>query len=454
MHQKILFTPVGGTDPISATNCFDGAILHICRHYQPDKVIMYMSKEMLVNQEKDDRYRYCLNKLCELQNRKMECEIIERRELTNVHEFDFYYEDFQKIIHGIYGTMDETDELLLNVSSGTPAMKSGLLVLQTMEEYPAKLIQVATPERRINEHHYKDYDVFTLWELDEDNQPGVDNRCSEIACPSLQKLKKEEVIKKHILSYDYRAALTVADTMGKQDTQKYRGYLELAEKRLLLDISEVDKLAKKLEFDCIPVKASSERMLFEYALGMQIKLKNGEYVDFIRAITPILVDLFELVLKVQCKIDINNYCKWITKRDGTKLRRWDMEKLRGTEIEKVLNEAFSGSFNQNGDVYSIHIKALIEYFSTDAQLKELICNLRLTEEKIRNTAAHDIVSVTEITIKNRTGFSADKIMQMIQKLFIYTGIKIKKEYWDSYDQMNQAILQKMELIEAWAHCIL
>ena len=97
MHQKILFTPVGGTDPISATNCFDGAILHICRHYQPDKVIMYMSKEMLVNQEKDDRYRYCLNKLCELQNRKMECEIIERRELTNVHEFDFYYEDFQKM---------------------------------------------------------------------------------------------------------------------------------------------------------------------------------------------------------------------------------------------------------------------------------------------------------------------------------------------------------------------
>lgn len=67
--------------------------------------------------------------------------------------------------------------------------------------------------------------------------------------------------------------MTVADTMGKQDTKKYRGYLEMAEKRLLLDISEVDKLAKKLEFDCIPVKASSERMLFEYALGMQIKLK-------------------------------------------------------------------------------------------------------------------------------------------------------------------------------------
>ena len=42
-----------------------------------------------------------------------------------------------------------------------------------------------------------------------------------------------------------------------------------------------------------------------------------------------------------------------------------------------------------------------------------------------------------------TGFSADKIMQMIQKLFIYTGIKIKKEYWDSYDQMNEVLLSKI-----------
>ena len=47
MNEKILFTPVGGTDPISSTNCFDGAILHICRYYKPNKVIMYMSKEML-----------------------------------------------------------------------------------------------------------------------------------------------------------------------------------------------------------------------------------------------------------------------------------------------------------------------------------------------------------------------------------------------------------------------
>ena len=37
----------------------------------------------------------------------------------------------------------------------------------------------------------------------------------------------------------------------------------------------------------------------------------------------------------------------------------------------------------------------------------------------------------------------EKIMKMIQKLFSYTGIKVKKEYWDSYDLMNQEILEKI-----------
>ena len=56
--KKILFSPIGGTDPIS--NFRDGAMLHICRIYKPDIVYLYLSKEMCEFQKKDDRYRYCL----------------------------------------------------------------------------------------------------------------------------------------------------------------------------------------------------------------------------------------------------------------------------------------------------------------------------------------------------------------------------------------------------------
>ena len=44
MGKRILFSPVGGTDPIKY--CSDGSMLHICRHYQPDEVVLYLSKEI------------------------------------------------------------------------------------------------------------------------------------------------------------------------------------------------------------------------------------------------------------------------------------------------------------------------------------------------------------------------------------------------------------------------
>ena len=89
MGKTILFTPVGGTDPISSTNCQDGSMLHICRAYQPDKIIMYMSKEMLEFQEMDDRYRYCIERLGKMQGHDYEIEIVERRELTKVHAVSY-----------------------------------------------------------------------------------------------------------------------------------------------------------------------------------------------------------------------------------------------------------------------------------------------------------------------------------------------------------------------------
>ena len=320
MNKTILFTPVGGTDPISSTNCYDGSMLHICRVYKPDIVIMYMSKEMLDYQEKDNRYRYCLDQLMKLQKRKMEYRIIERRNLTKVHEFDYYYQDFRMIIEKIHENMDDSDTLLLNVSSGTPAMKSGLLVLQTLGEFPAKPIQVATPEEKINEHSHKDYDVQLLWELDEDNCENYKNRCKEVTCPTLSKIKKEEIIKKHISVYDYKAAIDVAETLAENETENYRDLLYLANARMLLDFASVDKAIVKTGVQCLPVRSSSDRKYFEYALNTDVKLKRGEYADFIRAITPLIVDLFELVIKKELKIDINKYCDQ-KKQNGTIVRK-------------------------------------------------------------------------------------------------------------------------------------
>lgn len=441
MGKTILFTPIGGTDPISSTNYQDGSMLHICRVYQPDKIIMYMSKEMLDYQEQDDRYRYCIRLLGEMQKHTYEIEIVERRELTRVHEFDFFYQDFRNIIREIYKELEEDDILLLNVSSGTPAMKSGLLVLQTLGEFPAKLIQVSTPEHRINEHIHDGYDVETLWKLDVDNNENYENRCKEIKCPTLSGIKKEEMIKKHVAVYDYQAALDIADTLSIQETEAYRDMIELASRRLLLDFSGVDKICAKNGVQCLPVRASSDRKYFEYALSVDIKLRKEEYADFVRAITPLIVDLFEMILRKQCNVNVDEYC---TVNNRAQSRRWSRMKLEGTRVGEILEKEYQNQF-QYKDVYSVHLKTLIENMSQDAELIRLIQNVRRVEEAIRNLAAHQIISVTNESIRQRTGFTAVQIMDMIKRLFSYTGISIKKEYWNSYDRMNQMIIEKMSI---------
>ena len=57
--KRILFSPIGSTDPISRQ--YDGAMLHIIRKYRPEKVYVYMSKEMCELEDKDHRYSWCLD---------------------------------------------------------------------------------------------------------------------------------------------------------------------------------------------------------------------------------------------------------------------------------------------------------------------------------------------------------------------------------------------------------
>lgn len=447
MNQTILFTAVGGTDPISEDNYYDGSMMHICRYYRPDKVIMYMSKEMLDKQEKDDRYRYCLENLAKQQDRDMEYEIIERRNLTRVHEFDYFYQDLRNVFEELFSKMDETDTLILNISSGTPAMKSGLLVLQTLGEFPAKLIQVATPEKRLGTHtHAEQYDRELMWQLNQDAEKYAENRCKEVSCPTLSKLKKEEIIKKHIKAYDYRAALDAADTLSEEESAAYRDLIYLAERRLMLDFSNMDCVAEKWNFQCVPVRTSSERKYFEYALSMDIKLRKKEYADFIRAISPLIVDLFELILKKQCGITVEDYCHYV-KRKGFdySMRQWCADKLKKSQAGEVLYSYYEKKHQifTAKEIYSAHLKILLDYFSDNEKLISLIKDIRHVEEKIRNIAAHEIVSITEEVIKSRTGFTSKKIMDMIKELFTYTGITVCKEYWNSYDEMNKKILQKI-----------
>ena len=455
MAKTILFSPIGGTDPISEHNFYEGAMLHICRYYKPDKVVLYFSKEMLdrhdiVGEDSEDLLKFCLDKLSKLQNRKeVKYERIDRPDLVNVQEFDYFYDDFDKIIKKLIDeSKDEDTTILLNVSSGTPAMKSGLLVLKTMGEYNCKLIQVSTPERKMNQHiHSENPDIKTLWELNKDNEENAKNRCEEVDCPSLLALKYEHIIKKLIANYDYAAALEIAENISAH-SKRYIEFIKLAKNRLLLDFKEVDKIAKEINYDCIPIKAGDKRKLFEYALSVDIKVKRGEYADFVRSITPLIVELFKVVLKDKLKIDIEKYID--NKNDRAE---WSERKLRDKNdkcAEEVLN-ILEFKYNNNFNFKNVSSDNLLEIIvskdtSNDKTLSDISQKLRSIESSVRNLAAHQIVSITDDSIKKvtQTAISAEGIMKLIKKLFTYTSFNIKEDMWNSYNAMNDEIIKRID----------
>ncbi len=468
MGRKILFSPVGGTDPMPESNYKDGSMIHISRVYKADVVILYLSKEMLEKENSDNRYTYCIEQLAKLQKRKIDYKIIERPELVNVHDFDYFYGDFRDIVKGLIDEMKEDDELLFNISSGTPAMKSCLLTLNHLWEDSCKSIQVSTPIGAMNDHNHskksEDYDIRTRWELNEDNDENFENRCKEIECISLKRLKNEELIKKLIDEYDYDAAYTIATYEDMKNSSKhYIDYLEIAKHRLLLDINSVDKIINRLgikEKSYCPIKSSDERKYFEYVLSLDIKVKKEQFGDFIRAISPIIEDIFEKIVEKQVGINVKQDLCDKQKNNEELIFKWSEKKLKTSakdgkaniirEIDKILNEN-NINFRYGGYVYSSQLVPIILTMVKDSNVRNIVENLRNVEQSVRNITAHEIVSVTEDFIQKKTksskklgGYTSKQIIEDIKKALAYAGISISNEDYNSYKQMNEDIKSRIK----------
>ncbi|MBQ9609039.1 MAG: hypothetical protein IJV15_06290 [Lachnospiraceae bacterium] len=153
------------------------------------------------------------------------------------------------------------------------------------------------------------------------------------------------------------------------------------------------------------------------------------------------LDLFSLILLNECKVDIYNFTYVDKKSKGIK---WDKVKLMKSrpDINNILLSKYSNF--KYSYILSDHLKTiLVTLVPNNIKLIELSEKIRNVEESIRNIAAHQIVSIDEEFIKNKTGFNSIEIVNMLKNAFKYTKINIKKEYWDSYEKMNDEIIREL-----------
>ena len=458
MGKRVLFTPAGGTDPISWNNLRDGAILQICRKYKPDLIYLYMSAEILENQNKDQRYTYCIEQLAKSINHKIEIIPIEKPELREVQRFDFFYGEFSELLEDISSKLENDDELLLNVSSGTPAMKSTLMVLSSLTRMKCRVIQVKTPIKGMNEHNHPVDSIEELWECNEDNDPSkYEDRTEEVSCPWIIADQKKRLIRNHVLAYDYEAALSVHEQMPLNADGTYVNLIKAAAERKQLNDQNMIKVLREVGEAqnpiYRPIKNDEIRMLFEYILTLDIRQKRGEYGDFVRALTPPITELFIKILEKDGSIKISEYYHY----NADKKKRWSLDKISGTRIETVMSRYLKWNEKQkryetrpgrSGGVdkefiQSTQLLNLIKEYVADEEIVKLCETIRYVEDVVRNRVAHEMVGISDDFIRAKVGQDSEKIMHMIQRLLYSIDGGLKK-YWDSYDKMNAFILERME----------
>ena len=455
--KTYFFSPIGGNDPVSSSTESDGSMLHICRHYKPDEVYLYLSKGMIERHRKDDRYQYCIKKLGEKLGHTFLVQCIEDDGNSEVQEYDYYYNAFEPWLQKIKSQMKDGDRLILNISSGTPAMKSALVLLSAMSEIKLLPVQVITPAKSINCHPGKepDYDAEVYWELNKDNEEGAPNRCREPQMLNLAYRLKRQNLEKCIMNYDYAAALLLGKEMKDDLPEGAFRLLEYAVARLQLDLVKMKRMLPTIPKEdreqlCPlwqPNGGDDEPLaIFEYVLSLKIKIENKEYGDFARAISPVLTDLFEGLLKDQCGVSIAPYIGL----NQSGVRVWDTDKMEKDEQGKqwisLMGAKFNGKFNHKTPVAASNLVDLLLYYLKDEKLKSGVKELRSIEGAMRNLAAHEIVSITDDNLGNYIKDVPNITISYIYKEIRYIAqivLKIKGELWDSYDAMNELICRKI-----------
>ena len=436
--MNILFSPVGLTDPVS--NFRDGAMIHICRFRQIDKVYLYLSKEVYEYENHDHRYSYCINMLAKQTEHKLEYEFIVKEQLEDVHLFDTFIHDFRKEITRIHQANPD-DQLYLNVSSGTPAMKSALQILAAFREFDMIPIQVATPQKRSNPHVEEkwSYNPEEQWKCNDDNSDPID-RCSVSVNINFLLLTKKQMLAELINKYDYVGAQALADTMRHSLSDKFIELLDGAVKRFTLQFGEANTIYKKYNLNLLEAEQSNYAPITEYLLELDIRVRKQEYGKFIQGLTPLIFDLYEMILSNKMNIKLDN----LTVESSYGEREWNIkELLRDANLQiKECLEGQNGVISQN-TVYSASLNRIIQGMCNDERIKKLCRKLRSIEQTARNIAAHEIVSISDQWIKQKTNCLSADILDMFRRLIIYAGININNNFFGSYDRMNDCLIKAL-----------
>lgn len=428
--MKILISAVGTTDPIS--NDHDAALLHIARNYRPDKIVLVYSQEMLVKQDLINKVLLSIegyNPIIEIDSTILNNE--------EVFLFDKMYEVMGLIVQKY---TNDDDEIILNLSSGTPQIISALFALNRINDYNTQAIQVATPKKGAN----REYKPLTDSEIDALIVENQDNSLDFVDRSIKDKSEKftQALVKRHlrslIASFDYQAAEAIINRKEYNKLLSKKRIAYIREK--LNDFSRVFKNQSILtDILSFPLEDSQKKAL-NYYLMIDV-LKEREHI------ADVLIkakSLAEFVIEETIKKDHEGLivfdgnlpklnpdfpdCEAILDDIDKK-----MKKSRG--IEDTEERIFSVQSTLN----LLSYLNILEFYEYDSQLQTAINGiLSLIGE--RNKVAHGLSEIDTRLLSRK------KLKQLSEnlRLLLVDCLGIDSSYFNYYDKQNEELIKMLE----------
>ncbi len=347
-----------------------------------------------------------------LQGFKVEIEIIQS-DIENPHDFDIFMDIFENLLNQIQEE-NQDSQILLNISSGTPQMKSALALEVVASNLILKPIQVATPMKGSNANtSHGGLIGENLDDLMEKGKYLEENRCIEPDILSFRRMTAKRDIVSLIHSYEYRGALNkTRENIGlfSKDVESLIDYARLRQN----DNNQYGKNPWNREFSY--TQDTRAKRACDYYCLLKSKGETGELSYFTLLLKPLAEYIGEDYLGSFKDEEVKPY-----------LDEYYEEKKTGKFRPDYIWKNGRREVSYNLEQYI----AIMKYKRKD---KNIIGGFEEINNTIgiRNILAHDLHREENINYQ--------KILKTLRHLILMTyGGKVKEESFELYERINKKI---------------
>lgn len=441
--MSILISSIGGSDPIRSG--YDGPILHILRNYTDiDECYFFMSSdiELIHKDPKRNYYQRAFERFCLKTGRVIKFTYIST-EILSAHNFNVFYDLYKNKILDIFNN-SSCSTYYINVTSGTPQMQITLSLLCQEFDYKNIIpVQVNNFSTDSKEHSYSSlsdkYDFEFELESNVDEEQNS-NRCDVAEMLLIKRNNTLEKIRSLININGYSVVIDLYSDFLNEDVKlksliycgKYRTEMNYEKAFNILYTNKIDnKPYLPLYKTDMKMSQSQRNSLFEYYLQLENLVKQNNYNDFVIRLDVFVIELLRILLKNKFKFDIKDYLD---------RKYFCIEKVKDNELQKfIIQEYLNKNLEFKNGYPNIMLLSMIhQYFDKDSKNNKFFEKI-LEIHYERNGIAHglNVISKTEI----ESIIPITNILNHFKKLLIELYPDIKLDYFNSYSDLNNKILE-------------